>query len=425
MKQESYWLDTSPAFGAAQVADVSGKVDVVIVGGGFTGLSSALSLAKSGASVTLFEASQVLSEASGRNGGQCNSGTLQDYLALTKSVGTERARNYYQTFTSAVNTVESLVQSEQIDCGFRRSGKLKLASKPQHFESIIKSYEALKKDVDPDVQLVPKERLRDEIGSDNFHGGMLQPSGAQLHVGKFGVGLADAAAQNGARIFEYTPVSGLEKNPQGRWLVTTDKGSIEAEQVLVATGGSSPGPFNWFRRRIVPVGSFIVVTEPLSEELLTELFPTRRSYVTSKNIGHYFRATDDKRLLFGGRARFAISNPRTDLSSGKILHDSMLEMFPQLQNTSVQYCWGGSVDMSADRLPRAGEHKGLHYSMGYSGHGVQMSVHMGQLMPAIMSGNNDANPWHGLDWPAIPGHLSKPWFLPMVGAYYRIKDILH
>jgi glycine/D-amino acid oxidase-like deaminating enzyme len=194
---------------------------------------------------------------------------------------------------------------------------------------------------------------------------------------------------------------------------------------LIATGSTSNGPFGWFQRRLAPVGSFIVVTEPLEPALLDRLLPTRRSYVTSKNIGNYFRATPDNRLLFGGRARFAMSNPRSDRKSGDILRATLAEVFPELSRVRIDYCWGGLVDMTADRLPRAGEHQGMYYSMGYSGHGVQMSVHMGEVMAEVMDGHGDRNPWRQLDWPTIPGHFGKPWFLPLVGAYYRVQDILH
>jgi glycine/D-amino acid oxidase-like deaminating enzyme len=197
-----------------------------------------------------------------------------------------------------------------------------------------------------------------------------------------------------------------------------------AAQILLATGPSVHGPFGYFRRRIVPIGSFIIATEQLSEQLLDTLLPKRRTVTTSKNIGFYFRIAPDERLLFGGRARFAMSNARSDLRSGKILERAMLTIFPQLRESRIDYCWGGLVDMTADRLPRAGEHEGLFYSMGYSGHGAQMSVHMGQVMAEVMSGRSDLNPWRGLNWPAIPGHFGPPWFLPFVGAYYRMKDVL-
>ena len=425
MKLAPYWLDTAPAFAGGRRGDVDARADVVIIGGGFTGLSAALALARRKASVVVLDAGRVAGEASGRNGGQCNSGLAHDYATLAAHLGPQRAKAYYRAHAEAVDAVESLTLDEAIACDFRRCGRLKLAAKPEHFEKIARAYEILRDEVDPNVVLVPPEAIRDEIGSDAFFGGMVQTTSAQLHVGRFGVGLAEAAAGRGARIHEHTSVTKLQRLSGRRYRVTTSRGTIDADQVLVATGATTHGPFGWFRRRIVPVGSFIVVTEPLDPAVLDRLVPRRRNYVTSKNIGNYFRVTPDNRLLFGGRARFAMSNPRSDLKSGTVLRAGLAEIFPELAEVRIDYCWGGLVDMSADRLPRAGEHDGLFYAMGYSGHGVQMAVGTGQAMAQVMAGHAEANPWRDLSWPAIPGHFGKPWFLPLVGAYYRVQDALH
>ena len=193
-----------------------------------------------------------------------------------------------------------------------------------------------------------------------------------------------------------------------------------------ATGGATAeAPFGWFRRRIVSVGSFVIATEPLADELVDTLFPMRRNYVTSRIVGNYFRLTSDNRLIFGGRARFAPSNPASDAKSGKVLERSMRKFFPQLADSKIEHCWGGMIDLTMDRLPRAGEHDGLYYSLGFSGHGVQMSVHLGEKMAQVMSGDASANPFASLDWPAIPGHAGKEWMLPLVGAYYRLKDAVN
>jgi glycine/D-amino acid oxidase-like deaminating enzyme len=320
--------------------------------------------------------------------------------------------------------VERLAREEAIDCDFQRRGRIKLAAKPKHYAKLARAHDLLRTEVDSNVQLVPPERIREEIGSDAFHGGLVQSTSAQMHVGRFGVGLAEAAARHGARIYESAAVTDLKRLHGSAYRVTSARGVVEASQVVLATGCTSVGPFAWFRRRMAPVGSFIVVTEPLPLELLDRLLPTRRSYVTSKNVGNYFRVTPDHRLLFGGRARFAMSNPRSDEKSGRVLRSTLAQMFPELADVRIDYCWGGLVDMTADRLPRAGEHEGLFYSMGYSGHGVQMSVHMGQVMADVLAGRAECNPWRELEWPPIPGHFGKPWFLPMVGAYYRLQDIL-
>ncbi|MDT4814156.1 Gamma-glutamylputrescine oxidoreductase [compost metagenome] len=424
MGNESYWLDTAPAFTGAQTGALPARVDVVVVGGGFTGLSAARALALKGASVAVLEAGRVVGEASGRNGGHCNTGVAQDYASLVASLGADRARAYYRAYESAVKSVVTLVEEEGIACDLRRSGKLKLAAKPQHYEGLARTCELIRREVDAEVELLSAEQARAEVDSAEFHGGLLQRNGVQMHIGRFGVGLAEVAARHGALIYQQTTVQGW-KAEAGGYRVDTSRGSLQAGQVLLATGACQHGGLGWYRRRIVPVGSFIVATEVLPDTLLGRLLPQQRSYVTSRMIGNYFRVTPDNRLLFGGRARFAMSGGSSDAKSGKILQAAMAQMFPQLAHVKVDYCWGGLVDMTSDRLPRAGQHGGVYHSMGYSGHGVQMSVHMGQVMAEVMDGKAEANPWGELNWPAIPGHFGKPWFLPLVGAYYRVQDYLH
>ena len=424
MGSESYWLDTAPAFTGAQLGALPGQVDVAVIGGGFTGLAAARALALKGASVVVLEAGRVIGEASGRNGGQCNTGVAQDYAGLSASLGAERARAYYLAYESAVQSVVSLVEQEQIACDLKRNGKLKLAAKPMHYEGLARTCELIRREVDADVELLSAGQIRAEVDSAQFHGGLLQRNGVQMHVGRFGVGLAEAAVRHGALIHQDTPVTDW-KALGGGYQVNTAKGSLHAGQVLLATGACQHGGLGWYRRRIVPVGSFVIATEVLPRALIDQLLPGRRAYVTSRMIGNYFRLTPDNRLLFGGRARFAMSDSVSDAKSGKVLRAAMVQMFPSLANVKIDYCWGGLVDMTSDRLPRAGQHGGVYHSMGYSGHGVQMSVHMGQVMAEVMAGNVEANPWRELDWPAIPGHFGKPWFLPLVGAYYRLQDYLH
>ncbi|GLU31166.1 FAD-binding oxidoreductase [Trinickia caryophylli] len=425
MKLDSYWLDTAPALPFDAAAPVEGRVDVAIVGGGFTGLSAAQALARRGASVAVLDAGRIGGGASGRNGGQVNTGVAQDFGALVAQLGLERARRCYLAYEAAVDTVERLVQEESIDCDYLASGKLKLASKPRHFEHLAATAELIRREVDPNIELIDPARIRDEVGSDRFHGGLLQRHGGQMHMGKFAVGLAAAAQRHGAVFHEHAPVSAIEKLGTRGYRLSSPRGALEAERVLIATGPSRHGPFGWFRRRLAPIGSFIVVTEPLGHSVVARLFPGRRAYTTTRLMHNYFRVTADSRLVFGGRARFTASERPSDAKSGRILQHALAELFPELAHARIDYCWGGLVDMTADRLPRAGQHDGLYFSMGYSGHGTQMSTHMGQVMADVIAGREDANPWRDFAWPAIPGHTGKPWFLPIVGAYYRIKDVFY
>lgn len=422
MKLTSYWLDTSEPFGSATAGPVQGNCDVAVIGGGLTGSSAALALAKKGARVVLLEAETIGHAASGRNGGMCNNGFAQDYGTMSAKLGKDVADRLYRAFDAGVDTVERLVAEEKIDCSFARVGKIKLATKPEHYDKLARSQELLAANVDPDTEMVSRADLAGEVGSDRFYGGLIYRKGAGMHVERFVRGLAEAAARRGVEMHEHTPMMGLRPAPGGGQQIDTPKGRLVAKQVLLASGTSQIGPLGWIRRRIVPVGAFLIVTEPLPLETLDRLLPRRRMAVDTKNLVTYFRTTPDNRLLLGGRARFAVSNPASDQKSGEILRASLHDIFPELRDVRIDYCWGGMVDMTRDRLPRAGERNGIYYSMGYSGHGTQMSTLMGTIMAEVMDGRAELNPWKDFAWPAIPGHVGPPWFLPLVGAYYRLKD---
>ncbi len=425
MKMMPYWLDTATPFSAGMPGGPEGTADVAVVGAGFTGLSAALALAKKGARVVLLEAGQVANAASGRNGGMCNNGFAQDYYGLSSVIGRERANLLYRAFDAGVDKVEAIVRDEGIDCGFKRVGKLKLAAKPEHYDKIVRSQELLAQEVDPDTSLVPRADMAAEIGSDAYHGGMLFKKSARMHMGNFGQGMAEAAARHGALIYENNPVMGIKRLSGQVHELKTLHGSVRANQVLLATGTTQVGPLDWYRRRIIPVGAYVVATEPLPEALLDRLTPNRRNTTDTRNFVNYFRTTPDNRILFGGRARFSSrSDPAFDRKSGVILRKSMAKVFPELADARIDYCWGGMVDMTQNRLPRAGERDGMFYSMGYSGHGTQMATYMGAIMAEVLDGRADLNPWQGAEWKAIPGYFGRPWFLPIVGAYYRYQDLV-
>ncbi|MGF1593756.1 MAG: NAD(P)/FAD-dependent oxidoreductase [Kiloniellaceae bacterium] len=422
MKFASYWHETAPSFVGGSRGAPAGRYDVAVIGAGFTGLGAARKLAIEGRRVIVLEAETVGFGASGRNGGHLNNGLAHSFLEAIEAFGLERARAIYRAFDAGIDTIERIIAEEGIACDFRRSGKLKLASKPGHYESLARNCAAICREVDPDSSMLTRAELRSEICSDAFHGAMLQRKSAMMHMGRFVVGLAEAAAHRGAEIHERTPVTARAVSGSG-WELQTPKGPVLASRVLLATGAYTPAAFGYFRRRIVPVGSFLLATRSLSNDEVAAILPGNRTCVTSLNIGNYFRLSPDKRLIFGGRARFsAASDDSSDARSGAILTARLEEIFPQLAGVAVDYCWGGLVDMTRDRLPRAGEADGLYFVMGYSGHGAQIATHMGEIMADLMIGRLNRNPWDGLPWPAVPGHFGKPWFLPFVGAYYKIKD---
>jgi glycine/D-amino acid oxidase-like deaminating enzyme len=422
VKPISYWLDTAPKGPDYTAVPLPDKVDVVVVGGGLTGLSAAIHIRRKGASVAVLERATMAFGASGRNGGMATTGLTTGFLGAVKKFGLERAKKWWFDFNDAITLIETLVNEEKIDCDFSRPGKLNLAYKPKHYESYARLHDVLEKELGLDTLLIPKEKIHSEIGSDYYHGGIADPRGAGLHVGKFTLGLARVADGLGAQLRENANVKSIKKQADGTFAVTTNRGVVIAKNVAVCTDGYTGGATRWLQRRIIPVGSFIIGTEPLPQALCDELLPTRRMASDSKEIIFYFRISPDNRMLFGGRARFALSGPESDLKSCGMLLKGMHEVFPQLDKTRIDYAWGGEVGLTWDRLPHAGQRNGVWYSIGYNGHGVQMATYMGKVLAEMLDGHPEANPWRDLNFQFVPGHFGPPWFLPLGTAYYNIKD---
>jgi glycine/D-amino acid oxidase-like deaminating enzyme len=423
MKFASYWHETATPFGGAEPGPVAGEFEVAVIGAGFTGLSAARSLAKAGVKVALLEARHVGYGASGRNGGHLNSGHFASFGAARARFGDASARRLWAAYDSAIDMIERILAEEEIACDFRRSGKLKLASKPAHVPKLRAMCEEIRGEVDPSVRWLTREELRGEMVSEAFHGGVLYPKSAMMHMGRYASGMADAARRHGTTIWENSPVTAREAAGSG-WRLTTPRGTLSARQVVLATDAYTPSLFGYFRRRIFPVASFIITTRVLTLAEAAATLPGNRNFTNSLNVSNYFRLTPDNRILFGGRARFsAVSDQRSDARSGELLRRQLVSMFPQLRDVEVDYCWGGLVGCTQDRYPRAGSADGVLYSMGYSGHGAQLSTLMGDVLANLAMGRN-TNPLDRLPWSTVPMHAGTPWFLPAVGAYYRLKDLV-
>jgi glycine/D-amino acid oxidase-like deaminating enzyme len=391
--------------------------DVAIIGAGYTGLAAARELARRGVDVTVLEQHHVGWGASSRNGGFVLQGFKRGMKELAGMVGSDRAKRMFQLSLDAMRLIERLIVEEKIACDFSRCGALTLAAKPSHMPALEQSAHFMRHQLRYETELLAPADLGREIGSARYHGALLDPGGCSLQPAKYVWGLALAAERAGARLMEQIEVTSVKKRG-AVFEVRTNRGSLRARDVLAATNGYTPPALAKLRRRVVPIGSYIIATEPLTDEMAGRLIPRSRVLSDTKNLLYYFRLSPDQRMVFGGRASFTPASPRR----AAILRKGMAEVFPELADTRVEYAWSGKVAYSLDHLPHAGQLGGIYYSMGYCGHGVALATYLGTRMGEVIAGFAQLPDLGGKRFKAIPLFNGFPWFLPLAGGYYRMRD---
>lgn len=423
MKDYPVWWDTVPALQAATLPSglYSRAFDVAIVGAGYTGLSAARALAKAGASVIVLDRDHAGAGASSRNAGQVLTGMKVDPATLVARYGERRARTLFDISLESLARVETIVAEEGIACGYARTGHIQAAWKPAHFEEFRVEQALLATVFGHRVDLVSRDSQQSELGSKRYHGLLVDERSGALNPAAYVHGLAAAVCRAGARIAGGTPADDVQRRGS-RWVVTTAGGDIDARDVLIATDTYTGRASRTLRRRVVPVGSYAIATEPLDEALCRKLLPRGRMAFDSKNFLYYFRLTTDGRLLFGGRAAFAPPTDESIRRAAQVLRQGMTAVFPELADTRIDYAWAGTVGFSRDQMPRAGRLDGMYYAGGYCGHGIALATCLGELIARRMSGEAFEHPLFDDQFPAIPLYGGRPWFLPLVGAFYQVKD---
>ncbi|HXQ32667.1 MAG TPA: FAD-binding oxidoreductase, partial [Anaerolineales bacterium] len=394
-----------------------------IIGGGFTGLSAARTLAKRGATVAVLEANTIGWGASSRNGGMTLTGLKPSMHTVIDKYGRDVARRLFQCSLESVDAVESIVKEENIDCGFARRGHLLTANKPKHYDALEKSVEFMEKEFNHKVRVVPREQQHEEIGTDHYYGALIDEVSGGLNPAQYVTGLARAAERAGATLYARARVNRLERGGN-RFVLETERGIIQAEKVMVGTSGYTGNVTKKLQKKIIPIGSFIIATERLSDDLANELSPKNRMIFDYKHYLNYFRLWDN-RMIFGGRAAFFPENSNTIRRSAEILRREMIRVYPQLKNTKIEYVWGGTLDFAFDMMTHVGETDGIYYSLGYAGHGVAMATYLGKTVAeAMLVGNIKEHPFASFSFPAAPLGLYNgfPWFLPFAGAWHKILD---
>jgi glycine/D-amino acid oxidase-like deaminating enzyme len=427
IQEKNYWLetvDTPPLLSAPELPE---NVDVAVVGGGFTGLSAALALAKRGVSTAVLEAETFGWGASSRNGGMVLTGMKLPTPTLIKRYGRDAVRRMYAASLESIGCVEQIVREEKIECNFSRCGHLEVACKQSHFDGYEESAALIQREFNHEVRVIPKNELRREIGSDIYYGGMVDESSAGLNPARYVAGLARAARQAGACLHSRTRVEDIESessNGARRFRLRTSKGVIAAREVILATGAYTTSATPELRRKIIPIGSYIIATEILPPALASEVSPRNRMIYDSKHFLYYYRLTPDNRMLFGGRAAFFPANENTVRKSAEILRRGMISVYPQLRDVKVEYVWGGTLDFAFDVMPHAGKIDGMHFAVGFAGHGVAAATWFGTRLAGVIWGDPSDNPFAGIPFRSAPFGLRSghTWALPLAGAYYRLLD---
>ena len=357
------------------------RADVAIVGAGFTGLSAALHLAEKGYDVVVLDAHRVGWGASGRNGGQAGSGLRKSQDELEDLLGPSDAARLWDFTEEAKAFLLGLIDRHGIDCD-PVPGIID-ANHRARFDDATRAYaEHLAERYDYPARYIPPEEMREKVGSPAYSGGMLDPGAFHIHPLNFALGLARAAEAAGATIFENSEVRDV--SPGARVRLSTDKGSVITDHVILATNGYIGGLDGKVAARVLPINSFVIATEPLGDDMARTLIRDNEAVADSKFVVNYFRLSADKRLLFGGRESYGYRFAK-DIKT--FVRGAMLSIYPQLAQTRIDYGWGGTLGITLSRLPYLARlSPNILSSAGYSGHGVVLATFCGRLAAEAVAG---------------------------------------
>ncbi len=418
-KLEPYWWEATPR-PVLETAVVPATADVAIVGSGYTGLNAALVLARAGRSVVVFDAQDAGFGCSSRNGGQIGTSIKPGLDELTAKYGADTARAILRDGHRSLAWIEELVREEQIDCDFKVPGRFHAAHNPVQYEKLARQIASQPAGLEVPAHVVPRAEQRRELGTDSYHGGVVFEKHASLDPARYHQGLLDAVMKAGATVIPHCRVTGIDKLSAG-FEVTTANGSVTARNVIVATNGYTGPVTGWQRRRVIPIGSYMIATEALPADLMDRLMPTGRVVSDTRKVVYYYRPSPDRsRIIFGGRVSISETDP---MKSGPLLMRDLAAIFPELADTRISRSWMGFVAYTFDTLAHTGIRDGIHYAMGYCGSGVALSSYLGmrtgQKVLGLAEGHSAVD---DISFPTRPLYTGNPWFLAPSVAWYRLLD---
>lgn len=394
------------------------KVDVVIVGGGYAGMGAAIPLARANRNVIVLERDRPGDGASSRNGGLTSANIRWSYSKLKEKFGEDAAKAYYAEGVAARADLKNFVETENLDCDYSMVGRFTGAMRPEILDTMKREAEMMHNEVGIESTVIEKADQFDEIGSELYHGGIRRTDMGGVHPGKMHRELRRVAEDSGCKIWGNTGVTNISQSGN-QFEVSTPRGVVRADHVIVATNGYTDKGLPWLRKRLVPVVSEMIATEPLSPNLMNTLMPRRQMHGETRQLGHYYRPSPDgTQILFGGRRYDDDMN-----AARERLRSNLIGIFPDLGDIGLTHHWFGFVAFPMDQLPKLTIHKGIIYATGFCGSGVVWARWMGQKAAYTIMGKDEAESAIGSQpFRAIPFYNGKPWFLPVMMNWYKIKD---
>jgi glycine/D-amino acid oxidase-like deaminating enzyme len=417
-----YWWDETPP-PQSDPAEPPATADVVIIGSGYTGLNAAMQTARGGRSTVVLEAEAAGWGCSTRNGGQVSTSIKPSYEDLAARHGEAKAFAVLKEGHNALSWIGEMIAAEGIECGYKIVGRFHAAHNPAQYEKLAARIGKQPKGLEVPAHMVARSEQHRELGTDAYHGGVVYPRHASLDPARFHAGLLKLAVDAGVQVVAHCAATGITRQDSG-FRIATSRGEIQARNVIVATNGYTGTVTPWQRRRVIPIGSYIIATEPLSAPVLDRLMPTDRVHSDTRKVVCYHRPSPDRRrILYGGRVSFSETDPKV---SGPKLHRELVRIFPELAETKISHSWVGFVGYTFDTLAHVGCHEGIHYAMGYCGSGVSMASYLGMRIGQQVLGSKEGQTgFDPIKFQTRPFYNGNPWFLSASVMYYRFLDSLN
>jgi gamma-glutamylputrescine oxidase len=421
LKTTPYWWEAARPQ-STPLTSLPERVDVAIVGSGYCGLSAAIELSAAGRSVVVLDAGELGIGASTRSGGMVTGGQKFVVSGALKSHAPAHQQRILEDAKASLDHIEELIARHSLDADYVRCGRLIVASTPSHYARLREWARLLETYAPGTIDLVPREHLCDEIGSERFYGGLLVKNYGGLHPAKYHRALRNLAHSSGASLVSSTPVLRIEGSNAGH-LVVTKRGRIAAKSVFVATNGYSAEAEPFLKSRVIGAASYIIATQPLPPDLTRKLSPRGRMFSDTRRSLCYFRLSPDgTRVIFGGRATARELDERRAATG---LFKRACEIWPELASFGISHCWRGNFGMTWDHIPHMGTHDGVHYAVGCNGSGVTMMTYLGhQTALKILGRQNRPCAFDVNEFPKVPFAWARAWTVPAVTSYYLCRDWL-